>query len=34
MGSGTYAATLQVGTYQYHCSIHVAQGMRGTIVVQ
>lgn len=34
MGSGTYAATLQVGTYQYHCSIHVAQGMHGTIVVQ
>ncbi|HEV2749674.1 MAG TPA: plastocyanin/azurin family copper-binding protein [Gemmatimonadales bacterium] len=34
MGSGTYVATLQAGTYQYHCSIHVAQGMRGTIVVQ
>ena len=34
MTSGTYPATLQRGTYQYHCSFHVAQGMRGTIVVQ
>ena len=34
MGSGTYSATLQAGTYRYHCSIHVAQGMSGTIVVQ
>ena len=34
MSSGTYPATLQRGTYQYHCSFHVAQGMRGTIVVQ
>ena len=34
MTMGTYGATLQPGTYQYHCTIHVAQGMRGTIVVQ
>jgi len=35
MMSGTYAVTLQAGTYTYHCTIHVAQyGMRGTIVVQ
>ncbi|HYL22645.1 MAG TPA: plastocyanin/azurin family copper-binding protein [Gemmatimonadales bacterium] len=34
MASGTYSPTLQAGTYTYHCSIHVAQGMRGTIVVQ
>jgi len=34
MSSGTYSPTLQAGTYTYHCSIHVAQGMRGTIVVQ
>ena|SRR5256885_10497224 len=34
MPSGTYMPTLQAGTYQYHCTLHVAQGMRGTIVVQ
>ena len=32
LSSGTYMATLQAGTYQYHCSIH--SGMDGTIVVQ
>ena len=34
--SGTYAATLQAGTYQYHCEIHggPGSGMHGTIVVQ
>jgi plastocyanin len=34
--SGTYAATLQAGTYQYHCEIHGSpgSGMHGTIVVQ
>ena len=33
--SGTYVATLQVGTYAYHCTIHGAPGtgMHGTIVV-
>jgi plastocyanin len=33
--SGTYVATLQVGTYAYHCTIHgtAGSGMRGTIVV-
>jgi plastocyanin len=30
--SGTYQATLQAGTYTYHCTIHA--GMNGTIVVQ
>jgi len=30
--SGTYQATLQHGTYTYHCTIHA--GMNGTIVVQ
>ncbi len=34
MMSGTYTQTLQTGTYTYHCTIHVAQAMRGTIVVQ
>ena len=29
--SGTYQATLQAGTYSYHCTIHA--GMNGTIVV-
>lgn len=34
--SGTYVATLQAGTYQYHCEIHggPGTGMHGTIVVQ
>lgn len=32
MTSGTYVATLQTGTYHYHCSVHA--GMTGTIVVQ
>jgi plastocyanin len=34
--SGTYAATLQAGMYQYHCEIHggPGSGMHGTIVVQ
>jgi|SRR4029077_3295604 len=34
--SGTYVATLQAGTYQYHCAIHggPGTGMHGTIVVQ
>ena len=32
--SGTYQATLQQGTYTYHCTIHASQGMAGTIVVQ
>lgn len=30
--SGTYDATLQQGTYNYHCTIH--GGMTGRIVVQ
>lgn len=36
MTSGTYLATLQAGTYTYHCTIHgtATSGMRGTIVVQ
>src|SRR5229473_1850709 len=31
--SGTYAATVQAGTYQYHCEIHggPGSGMHGTI---
>ncbi|HEV2669676.1 MAG TPA: plastocyanin/azurin family copper-binding protein [Gemmatimonadales bacterium] len=33
MSSGTYQATLQAGTYTYHCTIHAALGMNGTIVV-
>ena len=32
MTTGTYAPTLAVGTYTYHCTIHA--GMNGTIVVQ
>jgi plastocyanin len=33
--SGTYPATLRVGTYQYHCTFHggVGTGMHGTVVV-
>ncbi|MFN2572428.1 MAG: plastocyanin/azurin family copper-binding protein [Gemmatimonadales bacterium] len=30
--SGTFDATVAVGTYTYHCTIHA--GMNGTIVVQ
>ena len=33
MSSGTYQATLLTGTYTYHCTIHAALGMNGTIVV-
>jgi len=32
MTTGTYQATLALGTYTYHCTIH--SGMNGTIVVQ
>ena len=32
LSSGIYTATLQAGSYAYHCSIH--SGMNGTIVVQ
>ena len=32
--SGTYAPTLQAGTYTYHCTLHSSVGMTGTIVVQ
>jgi plastocyanin len=32
---GTYSRTFAVaGTYNYHCSIHVAQGMVGSVTVQ
>ena len=32
---GTYSRTFSVaGTYNYHCSIHAAQGMTGSIIVQ
>lgn len=33
--SGTYPATLQAGTYQYHCTFHggAGTGMHGTVVV-
>jgi len=31
--SGNYVVTLQVGTYTYHCTIHGAGIMHGTIVV-
>jgi len=36
MSSGTYMATLQVGTYAYHCTIHggPGTGMNGVIVVR
>lgn len=35
MTSGTDVATLQAGTYQYHCAVHggPGTGMHGTIVV-
>lgn len=33
MTTGTYAPTLIVGTYQYHCAVH-GVAMSGTIVVQ
>ena len=32
LSSGTYQATLVVGTYSYHCTVH--DGMNGTIVAQ
>lgn len=34
--SGSRTVTLQVGRYEYHCSIHGSpgQGMHGTIIVQ
>jgi len=32
MTTGTFQATLALGTYTYHCTIH--SGMNGTIVVQ
>ncbi len=32
---GTYSRTFATaGTYNYHCSVHVLQGMTGTITVQ
>jgi plastocyanin len=36
LSAGTVVATLQAGTYQYHCAVHgtASTGMRGTIVVQ
>ena len=35
MTTGTTQATFNaVGTFNYHCSVHVAQGMTGTITVQ
>lgn len=34
--SGSYPATLQAGTYQYHCTFHgtAGAGMHGTIVAR
>ena len=32
-GDADYAPTVQAGTYTYHCTIHAAQGMSGTLVV-
>ncbi len=32
-GDPDYAPTVQAGTYTYHCTIHAAQGMSGTLVV-
>ncbi len=35
MSSGAYTTpALDAGTYTYHCTIHVALGMQGTIVVR
>jgi plastocyanin len=36
ISSGSRTVTLQVGRYEYHCSIHGAagQGMHGSIIVQ
>ena len=33
-GDADYAPTVQAGTYTYHCTIHAALGMSGTLVVQ
>jgi plastocyanin len=33
MSSGTFPATVQLGTYTYHCGVH-GPSMHGTIVVQ
>src|SRR5712664_2553218 len=32
-GDPDYAPTVQAGTYTYHCTIHAALGMSGTLVV-
>lgn len=32
--SGDYQTPVVQGTYTYHCTIHSAQGMNGTLVVQ
>jgi plastocyanin len=32
-GAADYSTTVQAGTYTYHCTIHAAQGMSGTLVV-
>lgn len=32
-GDPDYAPTVVAGTYTYHCTIHAAQGMSGTLVV-
>jgi plastocyanin len=33
-GAGVYIASLGIGTYTYHCTIHsISDGMNGTIVV-
>jgi len=33
-GAADYSTTVQAGTYTYHCTIHAALGMSGTLVVQ
>jgi plastocyanin len=34
MGSGSFSVRFtHAGTFNYHCTIHVSQGMRGSIVV-